>query len=342
MCNMIVVGDLHFSEFSSIIRRKNHRLDNGVSTLNWVESHECRIIVYLGDFFDKPELNAEEITALQKVKWNGSAHHIILVGNHELGRSDLDCSSTQALNFIPNSIIISKPTLISSQSLLGMNSFLPELLFLPYIVEEKDRVLGNYTINASKEVPLIAFSHNDIKGVPMGHFISQEGFDIKEIESNCNLFINGHLHNGTQISSRVINLGNITGQNFSEDAFQYEHHIMVLNLLTGEGEFIENPYAFNFYKLECTPQNYSHFKLKNHSILSVKTPQDCVPIMRKLLEEDPRVEEFRVIGISEVKEEDEDTIKILTETDHIEQFKNYILNQLGKSDYLLKEIQEIL
>ena len=74
----------------------------------------------------------------------------------------------------------------------------------------------------------------------MGPFISKTGFTIEDIENNCDLFINGHLHNGMKITNKIINLVNLTGQNFSEDALRYEHKIMILDTHTLEYKYIIN------------------------------------------------------------------------------------------------------
>ena len=66
--------------------------------------------------------------------------------------------------------------------------------------------------------------------------------------------VNGHLHNGNRISKNLINLGILTGANFGEDAARYPHNIMVLDTDTLAFELIENPYAFNFYKLEVNSE----------------------------------------------------------------------------------------
>ena len=41
----------------------------------------------------------------------------------------------------------------------------------------------------------IILSHNDLAGLQLGKYISKTGFDINDIDKNCALFINGHLHN---------------------------------------------------------------------------------------------------------------------------------------------------
>ena len=45
----------------------------------------------------------------------------------------------------------------------------------------------------------------------MGQFKSTEGYNVQDIDANCDLFINGHLHNGEKITKKIINIGNISG-----------------------------------------------------------------------------------------------------------------------------------
>ena len=63
------------------------------------------------------------------------------------------------------------------------------------------------------------------------------------------LTLDYHLHNGSKFSNKGENLGNLTGQNFSENAFEYDHRIMILNINGQEycKHYEFNPYAFNFY-----------------------------------------------------------------------------------------------
>lgn len=334
---LFIVGDLHFSEFSSIIRKKGQRLKNCIDTLNWVEETastlKCDSILYLGDFFDKPTLNAEELTALSKVKW-ADLNHYCLVGNHELGDSQLNCSSTHILNCLPKFEVIDAPT----QSIECCRSI--RLIFLPYIVDNKNRKLTEYIDKSNLRT--IIFSHNDIKGIQMGPFISKEGFDIKDIEDNCDLFINGHLHNGADITDKIINLGNITGQNFSEDAFKYSHNAMVLDIETGEGYLTYNPYAFNFYKVEINDEkDFSPlFHIRRNAVLSIKCKKSLLEEMYSYLC-DEFIAEKRVIIIPDDIQED-NSLKELISSDHIKQFRDYIINQFQDNEYVLKELQEVL
>lgn len=336
---VLICGDLHYSEFSSIIRKKGVRLQNCVDTLNWVErlseTQHCSKVIYLGDFFDKPELNSEELTYLTKVKWSNLDHYV-LVGNHEMGASDLSCSSTHVLGCLTNFKVVNEPLIES----ISDCSF----LFLPYILEDKNRKLKDIYLNGFiKDRPLIVFSHNDIKGIQMGQFISKEGFDIKDLEDNCDLFFNGHIHNGGFVGKNILNVGNITGQNFSEDASKYNHQVVILDTETHTLSFCENPYAFNFYKLEIKSKNdFNNICIKNNSVFSIKTSSEMPDELKRILDSlKDHIVEYRVVVDRSNTPIIENKIQELTSIDHIEEFKKYIVSQLGTDEAVIKELQEL-
>ena len=72
MSKILICGDIHFSTYSSILRKRgefySERLENLLWSINWVEKtaedNKCNRIIYLGDFFDKASLDSEELTAL--------------------------------------------------------------------------------------------------------------------------------------------------------------------------------------------------------------------------------------------------------------------------------------
>jgi DNA repair exonuclease SbcCD nuclease subunit len=238
--------DNHFCERSSIISKYGEkyslRLENQISSLNWVEEiakiKGCNLVVCLGDFFDKPHLTDQELTALQDIKWREDIPHYFIVGNHESEENDLQYSSTKVLEG-KNRFIIASPCHQDFSDI--------QLAFLPYIVESNKQPLETYFPKTDK--PRILFSHNDILGLQMGPVVSKIGFSVDEIETNCTCCINGHLHNGTVITSKILNLGNLTGKDFGEDATKYQHKIMIIDTDTFAIEFIENPFAFNFINL---------------------------------------------------------------------------------------------
>lgn len=76
------------------------------------------------------------------------------------------------------------------------------------------------------------------------------------------------------MADRVINVGNLTGQNFSEDAKKYSHGCIIFDTNTGECNLYENPYAFNFYKLSYGNDTLSG--LKNNAVVTISVDSNDI------------------------------------------------------------------
>lgn len=274
---MLIVGDLHFSETSSLLPRgegedTSIRLQNMIDTLNWVTSiqQEGEKVVQLGDFFDKKTLTGNELLTVRVLtnKLNGKlSSWEVLVGNHGI---DTVGDSTYALP----STVYGKPS--AHISVNKQNVY----LFFPYLSERNRKPLKEYIDEYIpmewKNKKIIIFSHNNILGqVPGG-----AGFTPKEIEDNCSLFINGHLHKRAWISKKILNAGNVTGQNFSEDAAFGVPGIWRLDEDTLELVFIENPYALLYTHWDFTEINEEDIPNlesslpKNRTLVAVTTYSD--------------------------------------------------------------------
>ena len=312
-----IIGDIHFNEYSSILRERGEqfsvRLENCLNSINWAEecTATCDQVIYLGDFFDKSSLNAEELTALTGICWN-DVYHRFLVGNHEMGISSLVYSSAHALDSYQ-----SKREVVDTPYLSGYIDEGVELCFLPYVLEEDRKPLSSYYPEREVDMKRIIFSHNDIAGIQMGQFMSKEGFSIEEIEANCDLFFNGHLHNGTRVTDKIINVGNLTGQNFSEDAFKYTHNIFILDTDTMQFQVIRNPYAINFYKLDSIDQlNKIH-----NAVITLKVNESDIAEANELIKNHPQIISSRVIVDYSRKEKKD--VKELS-VDHLDEFRKFI------------------
>ena len=224
---ILLFGDAHFCERSSIVTkygtRYSLRLENQLHTFNWLRDqmyiNNCELVIGLGDFFDKCQLSDIEITAAKELSIS-SLPTYLLVGNHESSHISLEFNSTKLLESAS-----CKTISVPSTMRVGTT----EICFLPYVTESDRKQLSEYFPKMEGIKKRIILSHNDISGINYGPVMSSIGFSIKEIEENCDLFINAHIHNGQQISSKIYNIGNITGQNFSEDAFKYSHNIAILD-----------------------------------------------------------------------------------------------------------------
>lgn len=346
---LCVVGDLHFTSTSSIIRSRGNifstRLENCIDTLNFVEqtavNNECDYIIYLGDFFDKDILNSEELTALQSVQWS-AIPKILLVGNHEMGAADLSKSSAHILNLIPNCTVVDSPNAMICADVT--------LLFIPYMLEScrpsfdeiKQSVIGDDTN------PLIVFSHNDIRGISMGRFVSEIGFSIDEISSGCNLFFNGHIHNEGTISKNAYNVGNITGLNFSEDCTSYIHKLILCDTDDMYNfKTVVNPYAFNF--LKCDINDYSDYErvkkivLEHKNIVaSLKVVSELCNEVREMMSSYKNVVCYRITEVLTNVVEQTNEADTLISSNHIEEFVKYVLSALGSSEIVKEELQQVV
>lgn len=344
LSKILIYGDPHFVEYSSIVRKRGEkyskRLENLINSLNWVEQTaedwNCAEIICLGDFFDKSELSATELTALQEVGW-ANILHTYLVGNHEGMLQNLSTSSAHLFKSIPQTRVIDEPTVDFYHQDIS-------LCFIPYILEEERESFDHYVYSKDGK-PIIVCSHNDIKGINFGYFESKEGFNIEDIESQCTLFFNGHLHNGTQICRNGYNVGNLTGQNFSEDAFKYQHRVCILDTVTLEMIWIENPFAFNFYKIDVSDVNTAKTyiqQVKDNAIVTIKAPEDIVADIRALLVAEPRIKEYRVVSVPVKKElENGKDETVIQSVNHLEQFVTYIKDNLELTDTIISELTEV-
>lgn len=272
---IMLFSDCHWSTTTSIIRGRGDkystRLEYLIKSLNWVEEaaikNNCDLEICLGDFFDKTTITDEEAAALKDIKWNNLKKYFI-VGNHESGQADLQYSTAKVLE-TDNINIINKLTRLDFDNIY--------LYLLPYIAECNKAPLETLleqthdtAIDSSKKK--IVCSHNDISGISYAGFISQLGFSIEEIEKSSDLFLNGHLHNATWVSSKILNVGSFSGHNFTNDAHNYNYGIWILDTDTLQVTFIENPFSLNFYKFEILTENdvSKLDTIKNNAVLSIK------------------------------------------------------------------------
>lgn len=334
---LLLYSDVHWSEFSSIVRsignKYSTRLEYLINSMNWVESmayeNQCDASICLGDFFDKPQLNAREISALKEVTW-GKHPHYFIVGNHEISSSDLYMNSANLFEILPTSKVISNP------SMLFGNIFV-----LPYILNSNRLPLKEYLTIGKPEIIL---SHNDIAGIQMGQFISKDGFTIEEIEENCDIFINGHIHNADKISNNIFNIGNLCGQNFSEDASKYKHYIWILDTETKQASTYENPYALNFYKFDfCQSNDFNELNnVYKNSVLTIKCFDKDKQEIKQIINSLNNIVASRFLIEYKHKNLEELSVNDNIQVDHLKQFNDYILNNSQVNDVLLEELNEVL
>ena len=338
---ILLFTDLHMCPRASIINKWGakypSRLENCIDSVNWAERKAeelgCSFVISLGDFFDKPDLTSETITACKEIQWSDIEHYH-LVGNHDASDSSLTFNAANILGS-DRHIIISEPIMLEADGC--------DLCFLPYVTECDRKPLSEYfstrkTYNSRK----IIFSHNDISGIQMGPVISKTGFSIEEIEANCDIFLNGHLHNGQALSPKVVNLGNLTGKDFGEDAIRHRHCAVVLDTENMSLTYIENPYAYNFYKIQidCESDILCLEQLKNNSVVSIKCEQSLLDATKQKIAELNNIIESRII-LTKKLEETSEIAELDFNVDHLARFIECCKANIENSSLLEEELGEI-
>ena len=98
-----------------------------------------------------------------------------------------------------------------------------------------------------------------------------------------------------------------------------------------------------FYKFEINnEQDINKLIFSPHSIISVKCIEHLVPKVREILESNSSIEEYRIVTVIENKEVPEEEVNQLTSKDHLQQFKDYIIEKLGTGENIIKELQEVI
>lgn len=339
---ILLFADLHMCPRASIVNKWGKvypsRLENCINSINWIEElaveHKCDYVINLGDFFDKPDLNSETITACKEINWSNILHYS-LVGNHDASTSSLIFNSA-------NSLLNTYHKVVSQPQLVQLTDCI--ICFLPYIVECDRKPLKEYFPEIEKtDKPIIILSHNDINGIQLGPVVSRTGFTLEEIEASCDLFINGHLHNGQKLSSKVINLGNLTGKDFGEDSSKYTHNALILDTETLEMTFIENPYAYNFYKINIEHENDIGllYNLKRNAIVSIKCVSNLLEKTKQHLANlDNSIIESRIILIKNYDDPSE-KVELDFTVDHLTKFIECCKVNIEESSLLNEELNEI-
>lgn len=337
---ILLFADLHMCPQASIINKWGtkypKRLENCINSINWLERKAdelgCNYIISLGDFFDKPDLTSETITACQDIQWSWTQHYH-LVGNHDASNSSLIFNSVNCLSNDNHTIITEPATLMLDDC---------DICFLPYVTECDRKPLAEYFQKSYDNRPRVILSHNDISGIQLGPVMTKTGFSIEEIESNCDLWVNGHLHNGQALSPKVINLGNLTGKDFGEDAFKHSHCAAVLDTSTMTIEYIENPYAYNFYKIQIDTESDLQIleQLKANAVVSIKCQQALIEKARQKIDATTNIIDSRIILVKQYEETSEVT-SIDLAVDHLTRFVECCKTNIENSTILEEELGEI-
>lgn len=308
----LVITDNHYEVSSSVILKRGEtyssRLLNQGDSIRWAESFGMPII-HLGDFFNREILNAEEVSYLKELsKEIDFSRWTFLQGNHGYA-GGFDVSDI----FNKNNII-NKPTKADLEGL--------KVLFLPFNAKPED-IDDNYDL---------ILGHVGIEGIPFG----AKGFSPDLIASHCKLFLNGHLHNKCQFRINCWNIGSLTAQNFSDECTNNEKGAWVLDTDSLSITFYENPYAFNFYKMDQVQALTYGFKYIQNSCISVACDEEHEEQVRKRLKN----AYYLRLNVQKVPK----TLKVEEKTasiDYLDKFKKSFIEKNGESAVILEELAEV-
>lgn len=291
---IVVYTDAHFSINSSIILGKvgslEGRLSHLIDSFKWIgevaKERNCDLIVNCGDLVDSTTLRSEEITALAKaLRYHDGINCTHVMGNHEILTSD---GSINSINFIEN---LSNHKLMTSP--IVEESHGTRILYLPY---------GDYEVDNLPEAD-ICFSHIDISNSDLNGFKLQARVDPSDLAKKYKLVINGHIHNhGWLVKDKVLNLGALSGQNFSSTSKSY---IAIVDTDDFSCELIENPYSLRFIKKEYKQLSRvvkfidSLDEGRKYGIHLV-VPVDIAETTRDLLDKNPMILSSRVTAIRHI------------------------------------------
>lgn len=280
--------DPHFSQYSNLILSSNGysgRLNNLIASFKWAnkifKEKSVEMVFCLGDLTDRPTVTAEEMSALRECNLTD---HYFIVGNH--CRLDKD-GSYNTVNMFEH--VYYNPQKVSE--ITDSNVYV-----LPYNSDLID-------LKELKDADVI-LSHNDISNYDFGEYISKAGYEIEDILENCKLFINGHLHRGEWlVPNRIINLGSISGINFSTCEGEWNPSIGILDTTSLKIELIENPHALKFRKFKAKTlielQTYLNGLNGNNYVVQIKIPHEINMQARKILDNYPNIIASRVLSFTE-------------------------------------------
>ncbi len=339
---ILFFSDVHWSKNTSIVNSRGEkystRLELLIKSMNWVNElavkENCSSMICLGDFFDKSQLIDEEIQALREIKWN-KLHTTYLVGNHESSVASLDFS-TVGLFRNKRVDVVSKVKLVELDDC--------QILYLPYITEDNRLSLSEYLkdLNVVNK-KLIVCSHNELKGLNYGAYVSKIGFDIEDIKVNCSLFLNGHLHNGEWVTNNILNVGSLSAHNFTNDSYKYKYGAWILDTSTLQMTFYENPYSLNVYKLEIeSEKDLSKLNdLKNNAVISIKCKEKFTQDVRDRLSKLDVVASKLLISHDVISTGE--VTRDIDVSDHLVKFRDFILGRddIDNIDIFKEELLEV-
>lgn len=313
-----IYADAHFALNSSIILgqanslegRLNHLIDSFEWMYGLFRDNGVETIFDLGDLADSYIVRAEEITAISKaLSFNPTIPEYHILGNHERLDYSGTISSISFVDNIDNHHVITKPTRMTVDG--------KSVTMLPYSSGMTDEDIE------SLDPSDYLFSHIDILGAETGAWSLRDGIKPALLATMFELTVNGHIHNGSWvIPDKVLNLGSLSGQNFSSKQIAWNPSVLILDTDGNRCELHENPCALNF--VNTAMGSLDKVVALSGSITSgtyavqIRVPLSMVEEARQIIAKNPHIVASRIMSKADKAELEEMDFEEIEHVDSIE------------------------
>lgn len=264
MAKLVISADIHFCKRESLVENRYPFLQKSIAWADAIEGTH----IDLGDFFNASSLSAEDVAVLESIKFKSMWHCI--AGNHEQ-----DGSNSLLKYFRDMHFLYEKPQIKNMGKEIGW------VLFLPFMKEPQS--LEVYLKTLPKTEQVIVFSHCDF----IGMFGAETGFKVDDIEKDprIRMWFNGHYHQRAILGQKTVVVGNMVGKNFTQNL--EEHGVCVYDMETNTYEFVENPYALCFGKMDTSQPSCKNIRklvegdAERRYVLAIQTDPELKDDMKK-------------------------------------------------------------
>lgn len=225
----------------------------------------CQLIINDGDFLDSETIRPETNYLISHIYKNNKQKEYILLGNHE--KKDAE-GKYNALNILDNYPNIS---IINELKVIPLKDEDTVLIFQPYMKSDWKDLCA--TLDKYKDKKRILFSHLGYDNVPNVNSMLKGEIDYNLLKDRVDKIFNGHIHIGLE-SDKYIQVGILTGLNFSDAYPFHKPGIIIYNTETDEVKRIENPNAILYQKCKYTDINSIKDIERTH--LRVECPSDKI------------------------------------------------------------------
>ena len=233
----------------------------------------CGLIINDGDFLDSDVIKSETSHVIAEIFKDNAQEEILLLGNHEMRDANGQFNSLSILSNYPKLRVINKLTKITLSD--GTN-----LIFQPYTSKMENIKKLTDLLDETKGKKIL-FSHLTYSNLPDVYMPGLGEIDYNVVKDRADLIFNGHIHTAFE-TANFIQVGTLTGLNFSDDYTYHRPGVIIFNTETLTWERIENPKAILYQKTNVT--NLKNLKDLDRSIIRVDCPAGQSEKIREQLE----------------------------------------------------------